>query len=182
MTNCANFDHQPSRRHVVLGILATTGLLLAGCSKDRKEAGGGTEEASATENAAKAGPVSLTAMTVFRDPSCGCCEAWAEIARKAGYQVDLRDDQDMAAVKRRLGVPEKLASCHTAEVGGMVIEGHVPFDDVARLLREWPTNIRGIAVPGMPLGSPGMEVPDGTTQPFKVVAFDQQGKSSVFRG
>jgi hypothetical protein len=111
-------------------------------------------------------------MTVFRDPSCGCCEAWAEIARKAGYRVDLRDDQDMTAVKGRLGVPEQLASCHTAEVGGMVIEGHVPIEEVARLLREKPAGVRGIAVPGMPAGSPGMEVPDGTKQPFQVMAFD----------
>jgi hypothetical protein len=128
-----------------------------------------------------AAAVTLAAMTVFRDPSCGCCEAWAEIARKAGYRVDLRDDQDMTAVKRRLGVPEELASCHTAEVGGMVIEGHVPLEQVARLLRGKPTGIRGIAVPGMPLGSPGMEVPDGTKQPFQVIAFDASGKTSVFQ-
>jgi hypothetical protein len=125
--------------------------------------------------------MTLAAMTVFRDPSCGCCEAWAEIARKAGHRVDLRDDQDMTAVKRRLGVPEQLASCPTAEVGGMVIEGHVPIEEVARLLREKPAGIRGIAVPGMPAGSPGMEVPDGTKQPFQVIAFDASGKTSVFR-
>ncbi|HEX8215294.1 MAG TPA: DUF411 domain-containing protein [Allosphingosinicella sp.] len=120
-------------------------------------------------------------MTVFRDPSCGCCETWAQIARQAGYAVDLRDDQDMSGVKRRLGVPEELASCHTAEVGGYVVEGHVPLEDVARLLRERPKAIKGIAVAGMPLGSPGMEVPDGTKQPFQVIAFFDDGRTSVFQ-
>ena len=166
----------------MLGIIGTTGLLLAGCSGGKKEPQGGAEQASKAGNTAGSAPVTLAAMTVFRDPSCGCCEAWAEIARKSGYKVDLRDDQDMAEVKRRLGVPEELASCHTAEVGGLVIEGHVPLDDVARLIRERPQGIRGIAVPGMPHGSPGMEVPTGATQPFQVIAFDQQGTTSVFRG
>jgi hypothetical protein len=120
-------------------------------------------------------------MTVFRDPTCGCCKNWAEIARKAGYAVSVHDDQDMAGIKRRLGVPEALASCHTAEVDGFVIEGHVPLEEVARLLRDRPAGTKGIAVPGMPIGSPGMEVPDGAKQPFQVIAFDAHGNSSVFR-
>src|SRR3546814_9191190 len=106
-------------------------------------------------------------MTVCRDPSCGCCEAWAKSAEDAGYQVTLLDDNNMTAVKQRLGVPAELASCHTAVVGDYVIEGHVPLEEVDRLLRERPSDIAGIAVPGMPLGSPGMEVPDGTKEPFK---------------
>ncbi len=84
-------------------------------------------------------------------------------------------------MKRRLGVPEELGSCHTAEIAGLVIEGHVPLEDVARLVRERPAGTKGIAVPGMPLGSPGMEVPDGTTQPYQVIAFDAAGNLSVFR-
>jgi hypothetical protein len=123
-----------------------------------------------------------TAMIVHRDPTCGCCVAWAEIARKAGYQVAIRDNRDMAGVKRRLGVPGALASCHTVEVGGYVVEGHVPLDAVELLIRERPTGVRGIAVPGMPIGSPGMEVPDGTRQPFQVIAFDARGRTAVFSG
>lgn len=119
-------------------------------------------------------------MTVFKDPSCGCCESWAQIARQAGYQVEVREEQDMAGVKRRLGVPDGLSSCHTAQVGGLVLEGHVPLEDVARLLRERPPGIRGVAVPGMPAGSPGMEIPDGSVQPFDVIAFDASGRTSVF--
>src|SRR3546814_3037834 len=85
-------------------------------------------------------------MTVYRDPSCGCCEAWAKIAEDAGYQVTLLDDNNMTAVKQRLGVPAELASCHTAVVGDYVIEGHVPLEEVDRLLRERPSDIAGIAV------------------------------------
>ena len=119
-------------------------------------------------------------MTIYRDPSCGCCEAWAEIARNAGYQVTVIDHPDMAAIKRQYRVPEELASCHTTLVGGYAIEGHVPLADVARLLRERPHRIRGIAVPGMPRGSPGMEMPDGSSDPFQVIAFDATGRTKLF--
>jgi hypothetical protein len=77
-------------------------------------------------------------------------------------------------------VPADLASCHTTTVGGYVVEGHVPLDQVARLLRERPTGIRGIAVPGMPAGSPGMETPDGSVEPYQVIAFDAQGRTSIY--
>lgn len=124
----------------------------------------------------------LAAMTVYRDPSCGCCEAWAEIARKAGHQVALLDRPDMPAIKRRYGVPEALTSCHTTTVGGYVLEGHVPMEDIARLLKERPSDIKGIAVAGMPRGSPGMEMPDGSKDTFQVIAFDAAGRTSVYRG
>ena len=120
-------------------------------------------------------------MLVYRDPECGCCEAWADIARKAGYNVTVESRADMAAVKERYGVPPDLASCHTAIVAGYAIEGHVPMPHVAKLLRDKPRNIRGIAVPGMPRGSPGMEMPDGSTDAFGVMAFGADGKVSEFR-
>jgi len=94
--------------------------------------------------------------------------------------VSLLNDADMPAVKRRLGVPERLSSCHTAAVDDLVIEGHVPLDQVHRLLRDRPSGIRGIAVPGMPAGAPGMEVPDGRRDPFQVVAFFADGRNTVF--
>ncbi|MDZ4369655.1 MAG: DUF411 domain-containing protein [Afipia sp.] len=119
-------------------------------------------------------------MLVYRDPECGCCEAWADIARKAGYKVTVENSADMAAVKERYGVPPDLASCHTAIVAGYAIEGHVPMLHVAKLLRDKPRNFRGIAVPGMPRGSPGMEMPDGSQDAFDVMAFDMQGKASIF--
>lgn len=120
-------------------------------------------------------------MTIHRDPGCGCCEQWAERARQAGYQVAMLDNTDMSAIKRKLGVPGALASCHTTVVGGYVIEGHVPLEEVRRLLAARPAGIRGIAVAGMPRGSPGMEMPDGSTDPFQVLAFDRNGRTSIFR-
>ena len=120
-------------------------------------------------------------MIVYKDPQCGCCDAWAQIARANGYAVTIRNSADMAAVKARYGVPGQLASCHTAVVGGYAIEGHVPLRHVARLLATRPRNIRGIAVPGMPRGSPGMEMPDGTKDAFDVLAFDTAGRITQFR-
>ena len=120
-------------------------------------------------------------MTVYRDAGCGCCLAWVEHARRAGFNARVVNAPDMAAVKRRLGVPARLASCHTALVAGLIVEGHVPLDRVARLLRNRPANVRGVAVPGMPVGSPGMEAPDGRRQPFDVMVFDAAGRSAVMR-
>ena len=96
-----------------------------------------------------------TAMTVTKSPTCGCCSAWAEIAAREGYDVRPVDVDDITEIKLRLGVPEDLWGCHTAEVDGYVVEGHVPFEAVARLLSERP-DVVGIAAPGMPMGSPGM--------------------------
>lgn len=174
LSNCTAEDTF-SRRSALGGGLALGSILLVGCSRaderstSAKDASG-TQVPPATQRAG---------MVVYRDPSCGCCKSWADIARGAGYNVTLRDDADMAAVKKRLGVPDELASCHTATIENLVVEGHVPMVDVARLLAS-PGNIRGIAVPGMPAGSPGMEMPDGTKQPFQVMAFDAGGKLTVY--
>ena len=176
-----------SRRTLVGLLAAAGGVALAGCGRAPRNQAGDASQASSTKDAT-ASPASQSnpaaqpaAMTVYRDPSCGCCEAWAEIARKAGYPVRVVDHQDMPAIKRHHGVPEALASCHTAIVGGYAVEGHVPLADVARLLKERPAGIRGIAVPGMPRGSPGMEMPDGAKDSFQVMAFDAAGKTTTFR-
>lgn len=150
-----------SRRQLVATGVVLGTVLAAGCT------GGGQARTNDTT------------MTVFRDPSCGCCEAWAKQARQAGFAASVVDDQDMASVKRRLGVPEALASCHTAQVGGLVFEGHVPLADVRRILSDPPAGITGLAVPGMPRGSPGMEMPDGAKDPFEVIAFGP-GRQTIF--
>lgn len=121
------------------------------------------------------------AMTVYRDPGCGCCLGWAALARRAGFAVTIVDSADMAGVKLRLGVPRQLASCHTAIVGDFVVEGHVPLNQVASLVARRPRQIRGLAVPGMPIGSPGMEVPDGTREPFQIFAFNRAGQVVALR-
>ena len=118
-------------------------------------------------------------MRVHRDPSCGCCEAWVAHVRKAGYEARIEVTDDIDAVKQRLGVPAALASCHTAEIDGYLLEGHVPAEIVGRLLAERPA-IRGLAVPGMPIGSPGMETPGMAPEPFQVIAFADGGRMSVF--
>ena len=163
-----------TRRTAIGGIAATAALAAAGCGRSATQ---GSRQPEAKTSAIA---VQAAAMTVYRDPGCGCCEAWTGLARNAGYQVSLIDSADMPAIKRKYGVPEGLLSCHTAVVGDYVVEGHVPLEHVKRLLAQRPTGVKGIAVPGMPAGSPGMEVPDGTKQPFEVMAFDTAGKVSAF--
>lgn len=116
-------------------------------------------------------------VAVFKTPSCGCCTKWAEHLRAAGFLVQVQEVPDLQAVKRQYGVPQKLSSCHTALVGPYVVEGHVPVADIRRLLQEAP-KIVGLAVPGMPIGSPGME--GGTPERYEVLAFDAEGRTRVF--
>jgi hypothetical protein len=120
---------------------------------------------------------SQTKITVYKDPSCGCCKSWIEHLIKHGYRVDAKDTPAMTEVKRTLGIPDALTSCHTAVVNGYLIEGHVPAADIARLLKEKP-KVAGLAVPGMVTGSPGMEGP--TKQHYQVLSFDKNGKTKVF--
>jgi hypothetical protein len=122
---------------------------------------------------------SLPKMVVSKDPSCGCCGAWVDHMRAAGFPVEVVETPEINRVKIRLGVPSNLASCHTAEVGGYVLEGHVPADQVKRLLAERP-QAKGLAVPGMPAGSPGMEV-DGMTDTYEVVLFGPSGRRTFAR-
>lgn len=121
------------------------------------------------------------AMRVWRDQNCGCCHSWVEIMRRSGrFALEVTIDADVVATKQRLGVPMQLASCHTAVVEGYVIEGHVPGQDILRLLAQRPAGVRGLAVPGMPVGSPGMQVPGGQREAFDVVAFHTDGRMTVF--
>ncbi len=117
------------------------------------------------------------AVQVFKSPTCECCAKWVEHLRAHGFAVQVTDVPDVGRVKREHGVPERLASCHTALVGGYFVEGHVPAEDVKRLLEKRP-RIAGLALPGMPIGSPGMEGPD--PEPFDVLAVDAKGRARVF--
>lgn len=136
-----------------------------------------TATTAATSSAAT--PAHLPLIRVHKSPSCGCCGVWVDHVRAAGFPVEVRDTEDMMTVKDRLGVPEPMMSCHTAEVDGYFVEGHVPAEDIKRLLAEKP-KARGIAVPGMPLGSPGMETPDGRTQPYEVALVGGDGTTGTF--
>jgi hypothetical protein len=119
-----------------------------------------------------------TAVTVFKDPNCGCCAQWVEHLRRHAFTVTVRDTSDVSGAKRAGRVPEQLHSCHTAFVNGYVVEGHVPAADIQRLLRDKP-RIAGIAVPGMPVGSPGMEM-GSRKDKYEVIAFTRDGSTSVF--
>ena len=114
---------------------------------------------------------------VLKSSTCECCAKWVDHLRSYGFAVEVTDVPDLERVKREHGVPERLASCHTALVGGYFVEGHVPAEDVKRLLEKRP-RIAGLALPGMPIGSPGMEGPN--PEPFDVLAVDAKGRTRVF--
>lgn len=126
-------------------------------------------------------PATATAgtVTVYKNPSCGCCGLWLEHMRANGFQVEVHDVYDLQAIKAEHGISPQLGSCHTALVDGYVIEGHVPADLVRKMLDERP-DIAGLSVPGMVVGSPGMEVPGQPAQPYDVIAFDASGRAAVY--
>jgi hypothetical protein len=121
--------------------------------------------------------LAANAFDVYSDPSCGCCGAWVEYMRAHGYTVTVHQDRPMATVKARFSVPDRAMSCHTAVIDGYVVEGHVPVEDIRRLLAERPDAI-GIAAPGMPMGSPGMEM--GAPERYDVVLIGRDGSTRVY--
>lgn len=121
----------------------------------------------------------LPLVVVNKNATCGCCKAWVEHMRKAGFTVEVLDIDNLDPVKTRVGVPVGKGSCHTAEVGGYFVEGHVPAADVKQMLALKP-DAKGLVLPGMPMGSPGMEMPDGSTQPYTVELVRRDGTATVF--
>jgi hypothetical protein len=130
--------------------------------------------------AAQQKPAGSTSVVVYKTPTCGCCSNWVAHLRANGFQVEANDvsDAQVRAVGASAGVTDDLASCHTAKVGGYTVEGHVPAADIQRMLKEKPA-IAGIAAPGMPMGSPGMEQ-GSRKEAYDVIAFTKDGKRSVF--
>lgn len=131
--------------------------------------------AAAAVGVAVRGAAAAPLIVVNKDPSCGCCSSWIEHLRRAGFDTQVRELSDLGPLKRRLGIPAVLESCHTAEIDGFVVEGHVPASAIRRLLAERPAAI-GLAVPGMPVGSPGMEVPGSANETYEVVLFGPAGQ------
>ena len=126
--------------------------------------------------------IEANVVTVWKTPTCGCCKDWVIHLRKEGFYVVTNDVNDTAPIRQKLGLPAKFGSCHTAQVGGYVLEGHVPAREVKRLLREKPVAV-GLAVPGMPVGSPGMEMKgemQGVRDAFDVVLVTRDGSSRVY--
>jgi len=128
--------------------------------------------------AAYASAAAPPVVEVVKSPTCGCCNGWIAHLRRAGFTVRVTEVEDLTPTARRLGVPDDLRACHTASVGGYAIEGHVPAADIQRLLRERPA-AAGLAVPGMPMGSPGMEA-GGAREPYRTYLFTRAGRRTVF--
>lgn len=130
---------------------------------------------------AQSGRAATPRMEVFKSPTCGCCAKWVDHIVEGGIRVKVTDLSDVAleALKQKHGIPRTVQSCHTGVIDGYVVEGHVPVSEVQRLLAERPS-VTGIAVGGMPIGSPGMEVPGQRPQTYNVVTFDRQGTVQVF--
>jgi hypothetical protein len=120
-----------------------------------------------------------TQMEVYKSRTCGCCAKWVSIVQTHSFEVRVNDLDSVEPIKNRYKIPARLRSCHTAIADGYVFEGHVPPDLIARVLREKPS-ILGLAVAGMPVGSPGMEVPSGRTVPYDVIAIGRDGKLTIF--
>jgi hypothetical protein len=166
-------------RAAVLLLLAAGACNQAGNAETTPAAEGAAPASQAGQAvAAAANAAQSTPMIVYKTPTCGCCRAWVDHVRAAGFAVEVRDMPSVDPVKHEHGLPGHLASCHTAVVDGYVVEGHVPADVIRRMLRERP-QVAGIAVPGMPAGSPGMEVP-GRKDPYDIIAFSRDGKVSVY--
>ncbi len=153
----------PSRRGLMIGAAAFAASILSWRPSSAAEA--------------------LPRMIVTRDPNCGCCGAWVTHVKAAGFSVEVVEIPDVTPLKVKLGVPDALASCHTAEIGGYVVEGHVPAEAIKRLLAERP-QAKGLAVPGMPVGSPGMEVSGQAPDTYDVVLFasGEQRSFARYRG
>lgn len=118
-------------------------------------------------------------VVVYKTANCSCCKLWVKHLQQSGFSVQVHDVRDLKPVRQRVGVPARQAACHTAEVGGYFVEGHVPAEDIKRLLRERPV-AKGLTVPGMPAGSPGMEVRSGKVKPYDVLLVAKDDRSSVF--
>ena len=151
-------DRLPTRRHVVTTLAGLPLLARPVCVQ----------------------AASLPKIVVAKDPNCGCCAGWVDHLRAAGFTAEVNDTPRVNAVKARLGVPPELASCHTGEIGRYVVEGHVPAGAIMRLLKEQP-DAKGLAVPGMPTGSPGMEVEGSPPDTYEVILFGTFGQRTFAR-
>lgn len=166
------------RNSFVLSTLAAS-LALNACARPPETVAVPSAAPHAHESAAAPAATAMPRILVHKSASCGCCGSWVEHLRRSGFAVEVRNEDDIGPVKARVGVPYGKGSCHTAEVGGYFIEGHVPAEDIKRLLAERPA-AKGLTLPGMPAGSPGMEMPDGRIDPYTVELVNPDGSTALF--
>jgi hypothetical protein len=129
---------------------------------------------------AQPGPRNAGTAVVYKSPTCGCCSKWEKHLEDNGFKVESHPTKDMMSIKSKYHIPTEDRSCHTALIGGYVVEGHVPAEDIKALIKKHPAGVVGISVPGMPVGTPGMESDDGHVDSYDVVTFDSKGKTTVF--
>jgi len=169
------YNRKHHRKTAVLWALGLTSLLLAGCNNATEPSASNTASSTVAQN----GNQTMPEVVMYKPPTCDCCTGWAEHLQRAGFKVVVHKRDDMDVIKARHGVSRKLASCHTAIVDGYVIEGHVPAEDVARLLKERP-DVVGLTAPGMPQKAPGMQTPGLPARGYDVLAFDKSGATTLF--
>ena len=171
-----------------LVVVLTASFFVLGCGSEGRAADASASESPSLTSmqemqtqatAVSTAPADAPTVMVYKAPTCGCCEGWVEHLRENGWEVTVEDRNDIDQIKNLLGIPVQLRSCHTAEIGNYLVEGHVPASDIRRLLEEGP-RVAGLSAPGMPIGSPGMEVPGREPQPYDVLAFDGDGRTTVF--
>ena len=155
------------RWSLIVAVVALGSVSLLACGSQAAEGDAGVPEA--VRLASNSDGKGLT-IKVVKSPTCGCCAKWIEHLEEAGFEVEVEDSYDMAQVKAQAGVPAAVQSCHTAMIGDYVFEGHVPVETIVRFMKERP-DVKGLAVPGMPVGSQGMEM-GGRVDPYDVIAFD----------
>lgn len=185
---------------IILILALATGLILVGCTQEALKADvsgkeketvnvAEKEEVTVAEDIADAAKADLEssrletdefAITVYKSPNCGCCTEWEKHLEKAGFKVTSKKTDSITLVRKELGVPEKMQSCHTGIIAGYLVEGHVPADDIKKLLKDRPTEIAGLAAPGMPKNSPGMQSEGKPPKGYEVLSFDSNGSSKIF--
>ena len=166
-------------------LFVAVSLAVSACSKaeSNQATEGASQPSDAPVSVASATPVSNAGsadaphIKVYKDPNCGCCKAWIQHLEQNGFVVEVMDMPDLSAVKSKYGVKQEIQACHTGVVNGYAIEGHVPADVILRMLKEKPA-IAGLAVPGMPAGSPGME--GAIKEKYDVLTFDRAGRTTVY--
>lgn len=163
------------------GTVACTGALNVGREEvgNQQASASGPAQEPSLANKPSASNEALPTVVVHKSPTCSCCGLWVDHLHAAGFEVEVRNSENLNPIKQSLGIPADKASCHTAQVGDYFVEGHVPAEDIKRLLAEKP-DAKGLVLPGMPAGSPGMEMPDGSQQPYTVELVGRDGSTTNF--
>ncbi len=162
---------------IALAGILTIGLAACGGSADAE-----TADYAAPESVETEAVLSAETLVVYKTSACECCGRWVDYMETAGFEVEVHElsQEELTALKADKGITPDLASCHTAEIAGYLVEGHVPAEDLRRLLSEKPADVKGIAVPGMPIGSPGMEIEGRPAEEYETVVFNAAGEQKDF--